>query len=75
MFLRPNKTGKIHTRMDLMCSKFLADPATDGTRQSNFAIFSQENCTYGGTGYTGEMKKEFSLNFILPVNKIPTYAL
>jgi phosphoenolpyruvate carboxykinase (ATP) len=49
--------------MDLiMCSK-LADPATDGTRQSNFAILDfTKIALIGGTGYTGEMKKEFSLH-------------
>jgi phosphoenolpyruvate carboxykinase (ATP) len=51
--------------MDLiMCPSFLADPATDGTRQSNFAIldFTRKIALIGGTGYTGEMKKEFSLH-------------
>jgi phosphoenolpyruvate carboxykinase (ATP) len=41
MFLKTGTkgTGELHTRMDLiMCSKFLSRPATDGTRQSNFAI-------------------------------------
>jgi ATP-dependent phosphoenolpyruvate carboxykinase len=68
---RTTRTGKIHTRMDLiMCSKFPADPATDGTRQSNFAIldFTRKIALIGGTGYTGEMKKGIfsALNFILP---------
>jgi phosphoenolpyruvate carboxykinase (ATP) len=58
--------------MDLiMCSKF-PETATDGTRQSNFAIldFTRKIALIGGTGYTGEMKRIFSaLNFILPVNK------
>lgn len=49
---------------------FLADPAIDGTRQSNFSIlnFSKKMILIGGTGYTGEIKKGiFSvLNFILP---------
>jgi phosphoenolpyruvate carboxykinase (ATP) len=49
---------------------FLADPAVDGTRQSNFSIlnFSKKMILIGGTGYTGEIKKGiFSvLNFILP---------
>jgi phosphoenolpyruvate carboxykinase (ATP) len=42
-----------------MCPSFLADPATDGTRQSNFAIldFTRKIALIGGTGYTGEMKK------------------
>jgi ATP-dependent phosphoenolpyruvate carboxykinase len=60
---RTTRTGEIHTRMDLiMCSKF-PDPATDGT-QSNFAIldFTRKIALIGGTGYTGEMKREFSLH-------------
>src|SRR6187431_74113 len=52
---------------------FLADPAADGTRQSNFAIldFTKKIALIGGTGYTGEMKKGIfsALNFILPVFK------
>ncbi len=50
---------------------FLANPATDGTRQENFSIlnFTKKVILIGGTGYTGEIKKGiFSvLNFILPV--------
>ncbi len=50
---------------------FLADPATDGTRQSNFSIinFSKKVIIIGGTAYTGEIKKGIfsALNFILPV--------
>jgi phosphoenolpyruvate carboxykinase (ATP) len=61
--LRPEQQElEIHTRMDLiMCSKFPADPATDGTRQSNFAIldFTRKIALIGGTGYTGEMKRNF----------------
>ncbi len=53
------------------CPGFLADPATDGTRQENFAIINFEKgiILIGGTGYSGEMKKGiFSvLNFLLPV--------
>jgi phosphoenolpyruvate carboxykinase (ATP) len=49
---------------------FLADPATDGTRQGNFSIlnFSRKIILIGGTAYTGEIKKGiFSvLNFVLP---------
>jgi phosphoenolpyruvate carboxykinase (ATP) len=80
MFLDQNKELENFTpEWTLLCvPSFLADPATDGTRQSNFAIldFTRKIALIGGTGYTGEMKKIFSaLNFILPVNKIPTYAL
>jgi phosphoenolpyruvate carboxykinase (ATP) len=70
MFLRPEQQELENSpRMDLiMCPKFPADPATDGTRQSNFAILDfTKIALIGGTGYTGEMKKIFSaLNFILP---------
>ena len=49
---------------------FKADPATDGTRQGNFAIlnFTKKIILIGGTAYTGEIKKGiFSvLNFLLP---------
>lgn len=49
---------------------FLANPETDGTRQSNFSIinFTKKMILIGGTAYTGEIKKGiFSvLNFILP---------
>ncbi len=52
---------------------FKADPLTDGTRQSNFAIldFTKKIALIGGTGYTGEIKKGIfsALNFILPVDK------
>ena len=52
---------------------FEADPAIDGTRQSNFAIisFTKKMILIGGTGYTGEIKKGiFSvLNYILPQEK------
>lgn len=52
---------------------FLADSATDGTRQGNFSIlnFSKKIILIGGTAYTGEIKKGiFSvLNFILPEQK------
>lgn len=52
---------------------FLANPETDGTRQSNFSIinFSKKMILIGGTAYTGEIKKGiFSvLNYILPAQK------
>lgn len=52
---------------------FLADPATDGTRQQNFSIlnFSKKIILIGGTAYTGEIKKGiFSvLNFVLPTER------
>lgn len=49
---------------------FLADPATDGTRQGNFTIvnFTKKVILIGGSAYTGEIKKGIFgvLNFILP---------
>ena len=50
--------------------EFEADPATDGTRQANFAAinFTKKMILIGGTGYAGEMKKGIFtvLNYILP---------
>lgn len=50
-----------------------ADPATDGTRQDNFAVvnFTKKMILVGGTAYTGEIKKGIFtiLNFILPHEK------
>ena len=41
----------------------MADPQKDGTRQHNFAILSFSKIVLiGGTGYTGEIKKVFSLH-------------
>ncbi|WP_418262024.1 phosphoenolpyruvate carboxykinase (ATP) [Flavobacterium faecale] len=74
MFLRPNEEELEHFESDwtVICApSFLADPATDHTRQGNFAIlnFNRKIAMIGGTGYTGEMKKGIfsALNFILPV--------
>ena len=59
---------------------FMADAATDGTRQHNFAIlnFTKKIALIGGTGYTGEIKKGIfsALNFILPVfkNTLPMHC-
>lgn len=76
MFLRLEKEQLEHFTPEwtLLCvPSFMADPATDGTRQSNFAIldFTKKIALIGGTGYTGEMKKGIfsALNFILPINK------
>jgi phosphoenolpyruvate carboxykinase (ATP) len=72
MFIRPDKDlSHIPTNFTIICvPEFEADPATDGTRQSNFTIinFTKGIVLIGGTGYTGEMKKGiFSvLNYILP---------
>ena len=76
MFLRPEEQELENFKNDwtVICvPEFMADPATDGTRQSNFAIlnFTKKIVLIGGTGYTGEMKKGIfsALNFILPVDK------
>ncbi len=73
MFLRPDweELLTFEPRWTILCVPGLqADPATDGTRQANFAIinFSKRKLLIGGTGYTGEIKKGvFSLiNFVLP---------
>ncbi len=73
MFLRPEETELENFNPDwtlIAASGFKADPATDGTRQENFAIinFTKKVILIGGTGYTGEIKKGiFSvLNYILP---------
>jgi phosphoenolpyruvate carboxykinase (ATP) len=76
MFLRPEAEELADFIADwtLICApSFQADPATDGTRQGNFAIlnFTRKTIIIGGTAYTGEMKKGIfsALNFILPVFK------
>jgi phosphoenolpyruvate carboxykinase (ATP) len=52
---------------------FMADPAIDGTRQSNFAAidFTKKIILIGGTGYTGEIKKGIFtiLNYTLPLER------
>lgn len=75
LFLRPEET-EMPEKPEwtiIAAPGFEADPATDGTRQPNFAIlnFSKKIILIGGTGYTGEIKKSiFSiLNFILPEEK------
>jgi phosphoenolpyruvate carboxykinase (ATP) len=76
MFLRPDEKEleNFSPEWTLLCvPSFMADPATDGTRQSNFAIldFTKKIVLIGGTGYTGEVKKGIfsALNFIMPVDK------
>ena len=76
MFLRPNaeELSTFNPEWHVICLPgFLADPAVDGTRQSNFAIlnFTRKMILIGGTGYTGEIKKGIfsALNFILPHQK------
>ena len=83
MFLRPEleQLANFTPEWTLLCvPSFMADPAIDGTRQSNFAIldFTKKVVLIGGTGYTGEMKKGIfsALNFILPVfkNTLPMHC-
>lgn len=76
MFIRPTEEDLEHFHADwhiIHAPSFKADPATDGTRQHNFAIisFTHKTILIGGTGYTGEMKKGIFtvLNFILPHDK------
>lgn len=73
MFIRPTAEELANFIPDwtVICvPSFQAEPAIDGTRQSNFSIinFSKKQILIGGTGYTGEIKKGiFSvLNFLLP---------
>lgn len=73
MFIAPQKSELKNFSPDWLivnAPDFLADPSSDGTRSSNFAIlnFSRRIALIGGTGYTGEMKKGIfsALNFILP---------
>lgn len=75
LFLRPTEAEietQNHDWLILQAPGFLADPATDGTRQGNFTIvnFTRRIILIGGSGYTGEMKKGIFgvLNFILPHN-------
>lgn len=73
LFLRPTAeeiTTQTHEWLILQAPSFLADPATDGTRQGNFTIvnFTRKVILIGGSYYTGEMKKGIFgvLNYILP---------
>jgi phosphoenolpyruvate carboxykinase (ATP) len=60
MFLRPElKELANFTPEWTLIPSFLADPATDGTRQSNFAILIYKKVALIGNCYTGEMKKGF----------------
>ncbi|GAA3994572.1 phosphoenolpyruvate carboxykinase (ATP) [Hymenobacter fastidiosus] len=76
MFLRPAAGADTTWTPDfsIICAPgFEADPAVDGTRQSNFAIlnFTKKMILIGGTGYAGEMKKGIFgvLNYLLPHEK------
>ena len=76
LFARPTQEEIMNFEPEwtIVCAPdFKADPATDGTRQHNFAIlnFTKKVILIGGTAYTGEMKKGiFSvLNYVLPHEK------
>lgn len=76
MFLRPEKEELKDFSPEwyiIHAPSFVADPATDGTRQGNFTLvsFSKKMILIGGSHYTGEVKKGiFSiLNFVLPHQK------
>ena len=72
LFLRPQSVSPAEQPewTIIAAPGFKADPASDGTRQGNFAIlnFTKKIILIGGTAYTGEIKKGiFSvLNFLLP---------
>ncbi len=73
LFLRPTEAEiatQNHDWLILQAPGFLADPATDGTRQANFTVvnFTRRIILIGGSAYTGEMKKGIFgvLNFVLP---------
>ncbi len=83
MFLRPEEKELENFSPDWLIVNapgFRANPETDGTRLSNFAIlnFTKKIALIGGTGYTGEIKKGIfsSLNFLLPVfeNTLPMHC-
>ena len=76
MFIRPNEEELENFKPGwhiFHAPSFLANPATDGTRQENFAVvsFKHKMILIGGTGYTGEMKKGIFtiLNYVLPLEK------
>src|SRR5690606_18328367 len=59
MFLRPEEAELTNFTPEwhVICApEFMADPQTDGTSNSNFAIldFTRKIALIGGTGYTGE---------------------
>jgi phosphoenolpyruvate carboxykinase (ATP) len=76
LFLRPTEEDLEDFKPDwtiIQAPNFVANPETDGTRQSNFAVvsFKYKMILIGGTGYTGEMKKGIFtiLNYLLPLQK------
>jgi phosphoenolpyruvate carboxykinase (ATP) len=76
MFGRPSEEQLDSFEPDwqvLQAPGFKADPATDGTRQENFAVisFARRIILIGGTAYTGEIKKGVftMLNYLLPIRQ------
>lgn len=76
LFLRPTEAelkSFVPEWHILQAPSFKADPAIDGTRQSNFAVinFTKKVILIGGTAYTGEIKKGIFtvLNYVLPHEK------
>ncbi|MFD2569213.1 phosphoenolpyruvate carboxykinase (ATP) [Spirosoma soli] len=74
MFLRPKVGEALDGPVDftvIVDPNFEANPATDGTRNTNFTIISLSKgvILIGGTGYAGEIKKSVfsAMNFILPI--------
>ncbi len=77
MFLRPSAEELASFEPDftiLAVPEFLAHPAEDGTRGTNFTILnlSKRVILIGGTGYAGEIKKGVfsALNFLLPQQNV-----
>ena len=74
MFLRPteDELEDFEPEWTILCVPgFEADPEIDGTRQHNFSIldFTNKLALIGGSGYTGEIKKEFSRYLIMYCHK------
>ena len=76
MFLRPHEEELEQMDPDwtvIQAPGCEADPATDGTRQHNFAVvnFTKKMIIIGGSAYTGEIKKGIFtiLNYVLPHEK------
>lgn len=67
MFLRPTDVELDNFTPEwtvINAPGFMAVPDEDGTRQHNFAIldFTRKIALIGGTGYTGEIRRVFSLH-------------
>lgn len=73
MFIRPEEVSNNPDWIILAAPSFMAVPAEDGTRSSNFSIidFTKKIYIIGGSGYTGEIKKGIFtvLNFTLPTQQ------